>query len=133
MCHYALTEREDTPYWRDVKYETKISDALAEKLTLARSILPAPGNLQRFDTGGALAGFGFNDGWYYILVGMGHLPLAVGKQREMGVGIFDPVFNKHAAEARQMADRIKAEYPKVRQLPSHYKYLRDNIYEGADE
>ncbi|WP_297527148.1 tryptophan halogenase family protein [Thiohalobacter sp.] len=133
VCHYALTEREDTPYWKDVKYTTEISDALAEKLTLARSVLPAPGNLQRFDTGGALAGFGFNDGWYYILVGMGHLPFAVGKQREMGVGIFDAVFQKHAAEAQQMADRLKAEHPRIGQLPSHYRFLRDNIYGGAEE
>jgi len=133
VCHYALTSREDTPYWRDVKYNTQLSDALVEKLALARSMMPAAGNLQMFDTGGSLAGFGFNDGWYYILAGMGHLPIPAENHRLAGVGAFEKVLAGSAQEAEKMVAMLAREREKVPQLPSHYQYLKQNIYGGAEE
>ncbi len=133
VCHYALTSREDTPYWHDVKYHTRLSEALIGKLALARSMMPSAGNLHMFDTGGALAGFGFNDGWYYILTGMNHLPMATEKQRMMGMGVFEKPIVDGAREAARMVQRLEQEKRKVGQLPSHYAFLRDNIYGGAEE
>lgn len=133
VCHYALTSREDTPYWRDVKYNTRLSDALVDKLALARSMIPAAGNLQLFDTGGELAGFGFNDGWYYILAGMGHLPIPTDKHKLAGVGAFEKAFAESAQEANNMAAMLAREKQKIPQLPTHCQYLKQNIYAGADE
>lgn len=133
VCHYALTDREDTPYWKDVKYNTKLSDALIEKLSIARSAMPAIGNFQQFDTGGALSGFGFNDGWYYILAGMNHLPFPSESHKLARVGVFDGVIADSADEAGRMAEAIVQEKQKIQQLPSHFQYLKQNIYGGADE
>jgi len=124
VTHYALTDREDTPYWREVKYNTKLSDSLVQKLTLARNQMPAPGNLHHFDTGGDLAGFGFNDGWYYILTGMNHVPFS----NEMP----DKVFLNSAKQADSIYNKLLAEKANVKQLPSHYEVLKNSIYNGKD-
>lgn len=43
VCHYALTSREDTPYWKDVKYNIRIPESLVPKLMFARANIPAWG------------------------------------------------------------------------------------------
>lgn len=132
VCHYALTEREDTPYWKDVKYNTKISDTLAEKLTIARGTMPANSNQHLFDTGSGLGGFGFNDGWFYILTGMGHLPFANEAHKAMGAGIYEKVLADSAEEANRLVNNMAIEKTKIQQMPSHYQHLKHNLYDGKD-
>lgn len=132
VCHYALTSREDTPYWKDVKYNTKLSDQVIEKLTIARAVMPAWGTEQKFDTAGTLAGFGFNEGWYYILAGMNHLPFAFEQHKQNMLGSFEKVLNESRNEAAGMAARLEAEISKIPGMPSHYQFLKNTIYGGAD-
>ena len=132
VCHYALTEREDTPYWKDVKYKTKISDALAEKLTIARNTMPAINNQHLFDTGSTLGGFGFNDGWFYILTGMNHLPFKNDSHKMAGIGSYEKAFADSEPEADQLVKSMKMEHSKIQQMPSHYQYLKHHLYGNKD-
>ena len=132
ICHYALTNREDTPYWRDVKYETNLSEPLVDKLAFARANMPARGIEQVFDTGGALAGFGFNDGWYYILTGMGHLPFKLKQHERARIAAYEQVLEEGRPQADNMLKQLEMERQNVHRLPSHYQYLKQNIYNGVD-
>lgn len=132
ICHYALTNREDTPYWKDVKYETVLSDSLVEKLAFARANMPARGTEQVFDTGGALAGFGFNDGWYYILTGMGHLPFRLKQHRQARIASYEKALEDGRPEADKVLKQLEMERQNVHRLPSHYQYLKQNIYGGME-
>jgi len=64
-AHYALTKREDTPYWRHVKYDTVIPDGLADFLLKSRQALP----------NALSSNIIFKESsWACILVGMNFLP-----------------------------------------------------------
>ena len=132
VCHYALTSREDTPYWKDVKYNTKIPETVTEKLINARVNMPAWNNQVFYDNGGPLAGFGFNEGWYSILAGMNYLPFGFDIHREKEIGAFDRRLKENMAEADKMYEKLNEERKKVGTMPSHYQYLKDNIFDGRD-
>ena len=126
-CHYALTEREDTPYWHDVKYHSAISDTLSEKLQFARLAMPDIQHINRFDNA-SLAGFSFNDGWQCILTGMNYLPFEWPQLRHNNVGPYEQgiINNMHLADQKQNDRKMQRDM--VKKLPSHYQYLRQNIY-----
>ena len=132
ICHYALTQREDTPYWKDVKYSTVLPDALVQKLAFARANMPAWGTENIFDTGGGLAGFGFNEGWYYILTGMGHLPFPFEQHRMNRIASFEAALEDSRQEAEKLASQMQAQKQNIVTMPSHYQYLRNNIYNGME-
>lgn len=129
VAHYALTAREDTPYWRDVKYATRVPDRLSHKLQLARAKMPDREIVGQFDDAG-LAGFYFEDGWMNILVGMNHLPFAYEHLSRNEVGPFEPYLRTHLAEADAHYERIKGSKAKLGQLPSHYQLLKNDFYGG---
>lgn len=129
VCHYALTQREDTPYWRDVKYATKISDSLAEKLQLARTNFPDAEYITRFDNPG-LAGFSFSDGWQYVLAGMNYLPFDYPQLRGGRVGPFEQIIEENMGVAKQYQQQLAQQRKEISKMPSHYQYLRENLYGG---
>ena len=131
VCHYALTSREDTPYWNDVKYNTKIPESLVHKLMVSRVHMPAMGNEQQFDTG-TLAGFNFGEGWYNILTGMGHLPFENEHQKKMGFGVYDRQIESNLGEADKFYQQLINQRKKIGAMPSHYQYLKQNIYGGQE-
>ena len=131
VCHYALTNREDTPYWRDVKFNTKMSESLVNKLMIARGTMPAKGNEHLFDTG-SLAGFAFSEGWYNILTGMGHLPFDFEQFRQAKVGSFDRQIEANMPAADNFYKQFDAQRGGIGTMPSHYQYLKQNIYNGKD-
>ncbi|MHB8536158.1 MAG: tryptophan halogenase family protein [Sulfuricaulis sp.] len=62
--HYVLTTREDTPFWRAVKYDTKIPDSLADYLMKCKQAFPnGPANNILFK----------ESSWMCILMGMNYL------------------------------------------------------------
>jgi tryptophan halogenase len=64
-AHYVLTSREDTPFWRAVKYETVIPDSLADRLANSRQSYPnRPWNGIIFQ----------ENSWMTVLLGMNYLP-----------------------------------------------------------
>jgi tryptophan halogenase len=131
VCHYALTSREDSPYWRDVKYTTKISDSLAEKLQIARANFPDVEFLQRFDNAG-LAGFSFSDGWQYILAGMNYLPFDYQQIRSNRVGPFEAHIEAHMSAAEKYQMQLAEQRKQVQHLPSHFQFLKNGMYKDAD-
>jgi tryptophan 6-halogenase len=131
VCHYSLTEREDTPYWRDVKYTTKISDTLSEKLQLARLVMPDVQHINRFDNA-SLAGFSFNEGWQCILTGMDYLPFEWDQLKRNPAGPFDPQILANMPVADQRQQQRAQQKLQARQMPSHYQYLKTNFYKGEE-
>jgi len=39
--HFSLSDRDDTPYWRAIRYDAKISDGLRENLAVWKHVLPS--------------------------------------------------------------------------------------------
>lgn len=130
VTHYALTGREDTSYWRDVKHTTVIPEGLSQKLALARAKMPDREIQARFDDAG-LAGFYFEDGWMNILVGMNHLPFHYPHLAAGGAGPYEAIVQANLAEADEQHERIKANHAKLPQIPSHYELLKTRIYRGV--
>ena len=132
VCHYALTSREDTPYWKDVKYTTRIPDSLSHKLQIARTHLPDQEFLKIFDNS-SLAGFNFNDGWMSVLVGMNYLPFDHEELRKQKMGPYDMQVVNNMAKADQRYQQIQQmKQTRISQMPSHYQWLKDNIYAGKE-
>lgn len=128
VCHYALTSREDTNYWKDVKYNTVIPDSLSRKLAVARVHMPDQGYLSKFDDGG-LAGFNFNDGWLCVLIGMNFMPFEHESIKRSKVGPYDDRVTKNLSKAAQRLkgfEKMKRE--NFSKLPNHFDWLKDNIF-----
>jgi hypothetical protein len=60
-----LTKREDTPFWKEIKYSMKVPDSLAEYLVKCRLALPngPSGNILFQESS-----------WACVLIGMNFLP-----------------------------------------------------------
>jgi len=131
VCHYVLTERDDTPFWRDVKYATKVPEAVTEKLTAARLVLPDIEHINQFDKAG-LAGFSFQDGWQCILAGMNYLPFENEVFKAKQVGIYEKQVVDNIAQADLYYQKLQQYRGQMDQLPSHYQYLKNGIYKGQE-
>jgi hypothetical protein len=68
QLHYVISNRDDTPFWRDYTSSVKMSDALKYKLDLWTFKLPSKTDL---DGGQSLFG---PSSYTYILAGMDRLP-----------------------------------------------------------
>lgn len=106
--HYALTNREDTPFWRAAKYDTKIPDTLADTLAQAKQLFP------NGPTKNIL--FGENS-WMCILLGMNYLPDEAA------------YINNIPSEELNRQLRVMRLLPGLRQqlgvgAPHHYDYLK---------
>ncbi len=132
VCHYALTSREDTPYWKDVKYEMKIPDTLSKKLQLARTNMPDQEFMNIFDDS-SLAGFNFNDGWMSVLVGMNHLPFDHAALQKKKIGPYEDIIFNNMAKADQRYQQIQQmKQTHISKLPTHYQWLKEKIYDGKN-
>ena len=128
LCaHYMLTSREDTPYWRDVKYAMKVSDRLAEILRYARlTFVDAPVVKQMFRPN--FADYSFTDGWEAVLIGMNHMPIDFGQFRG-GVGPFEPAIASQMDKAEIFQREMRAfKQAEIARMPTHYDYLRAHIH-----
>ena len=131
LCaHYMLTTREDTPYWKDVKYGMKVSDRLAEILRFARlTFVDAPVVKQMFRPN--FADYSFTDGWEAVLIGMNHMPFNTG-QFSGGAGPFERAIVDNLPNAEIFQKEMAAfKQTEVAKLPSHYDYLKANIHTDA--
>ncbi|VAW81753.1 Tryptophan halogenase [hydrothermal vent metagenome] len=108
--HYSLTNREDTDFWKAVKYDTKMSDSIADLLMLSKHRFPN-------DKQGYIFG---NNSWICVLNGMNYMPSS------------DPFLNIQPAEVQKQMGLIKA-YTALRkkvghQFPNHYEYLTKQFF-----
>lgn len=120
--HYALSKRTDNPYWR---WCTQINEYLWQEMD---GFVRINDNYERM--GSAL------DVDQGLDIGMGGMNyVAAGNGMMLGKDYFnerDPdelVFleNKHLEYTKEVEDFVNSD-----ECPSHYEYLRDNIYKGDD-
>jgi hypothetical protein len=65
VAHYCLTKRDDTAFWKSVKYDTIIPEDLAARLEVFRELLPTVA------TKGLEESWFFRDiSWFSVLLGM---------------------------------------------------------------
>ncbi len=128
ICHYALTSREDTPYWKDIKYKTKIPDSLVELLRFARMTIPdLPIIRQIYQPN--FGDYSFTDGWQSILIGMNYLPYDFGQFKNAGPFEAQVVNNMAEADKRYIEiENFKR--TKVAAFPNHYQLLKSSVYQG---
>jgi len=123
VMHYAITNREDSAFWRTCKEELPLSDTLKETLDLYMSGVPVKLSYsgeaiyKHFDA--SFDRFWTNSNYLAILVGMGKVP-----DRAMPL----LSYKKEAlAQAESRFNQIQIEGQRlVQALPSHREYL-DNI------
>lgn len=108
VMHYVLTKREDTPFWRAVRNETKIPDSLKEKLELFKYQLPSMNGLK-------LNVFPPKS-YVCILDGMGYLP---------EVTHFSGLMNADWKKLEQQQREFEKKRDQiVASQPTHYEYLK---------
>lgn len=112
IAHYFLTQREDTPFWRAVKHETKVPDDLAVRLEAFRSLLPTD------STKGTEEWWFFRDiSWFSVLLGM-------------NFSFAPPQLEDFLTEkAKAIASkRLQTVQQHAKNMPSHFAYLQDRLY-----
>jgi tryptophan 6-halogenase len=122
QAHYALSPREDTPFWHANKHELTLSDNFKDKLATYRAGLPVNmpitdeenyyGNFEA-----EFRNFWQNGSYYCIFSGLGVVP-----ERPL------PAL-RHKPDSRRQAEPLFAEVKRkqadlVANLPSTYEYLR---------
>ena len=128
VCHYALTSRQDTPYWQDIMNEMKIPDSLVVLLRFARLTIPDLPVIQQIYRAN-FADYSFTDGWQSILIGMNHLPYNFGQYQNAGPFQEEIIKNLPLADKRyeEMKEYIRTT---VAGFPNHYQHLKSSIYNG---
>ncbi len=108
VLHYCLTQREDTPFWKAVKYETKIPASLQAQLDKWKYLWPNSGS-----EGGPMFG---NYNFVSILAGMNYFPKK-----------YLPVLDIYANyENGEFFDKVNERGGKlVKALPAHAQYFKD--------
>lgn len=115
QLHYILTNREDTPYWRDQKYgERPLSDELLGKLARRE------GSFARDESGHVFS----NTAWNCILIGMRRLP------PKENLPAPDPATLADAS--RQLEANHRRALEQAQAGPTHREYLAEHIYAGQE-
>ena len=130
--HYALSQRDDNQYWRDCtninfdidplwKQSTRV--AHGNVVTMLDKLEDAFYNLEQ------------HSGSIYIAAGQGYRPFSEGlfeermsadKDSDMRLQILEEIHTKYQQDRKIMMEWVD-------KLPSHYEYLRDNIYDLQEE
>ncbi len=127
--HYAFSSRTDTPYWRwCTQYNEYCPDMMGPFPLMQAQYPNTLGNItshQSYWSEGL--------GQMYILAGLGVRPISTKEllyAKDVSPAMIDQEigFTKRAYE--EYRDSV-IDY--VKQLPSHYQFLKDNIYGGKDD
>ena len=104
--HYALTNREDTAFWKRVKHDTKISDSLADYLVTCKRAFPNQQNNILF----------IESSWVCILNGMNYLPSYIQ---------YTGINPQLAAQQYRYMDAIQTLKKQINdKAPMHHQYLQ---------
>ena len=136
-CHYALSKRTDTPYWRwytqiNDLFPLQFNDFIPAMHTASNAIAALASNHYNESTQGLsfiMAGMGIKNISTPALVTSAISSTGTSAPVRLTVDKMDAINDtkrKHEQYIEWLTERIK-------ELPSHYEYLRDNIYGGTDE
>jgi flavin-dependent dehydrogenase len=125
--HYGLSEREDTNYWKhvtnNVSYVKNHLDLVPEFRYNNLGMIYSLNSIQRLDDN--------QDGKPFIIAGMGLNPLSqnvaeMEANRFPGMpSIWQNAYDRNVARREKIKEYVKT-------LPTHYEFLRDNIYGGKN-
>jgi tryptophan halogenase len=124
--HYALSMRDDTPYWKHVTGRINYSPAMNNLAPELYNSYPEIGYRQHRSRTYSTD----MSGIIYIAAGMGYNPMDavhkkfLDKKYYETPGYEQEVFNKWKEHQTQALETIK-------NLPTHYQFLRDNIHKNA--
>lgn len=108
--HYCISQRDDTPFWREVRQRRHIPDSLAEKLDLWSRLMPRSLHMREF-----LQIYNHRN-YECILFGMGWKPNVQGGRQ----GMFEP------PDSDQLFKIVQATARKaMAELPTHADVLRE--------
>lgn len=112
IAHYAFVNREDTPFWRAVKHETKIPEDLQQRLDLFKRLLPTK------YTKTLLERWSFGDiNWFAVLLGL-NFPFDTPQLEH-------PLLEKALAIRDRKQEKVKA---LLASAPSHFEWLCTEVY-----
>jgi hypothetical protein len=112
IAHYCFTSREDTPFWRAVKYETVQPPDLQARLETFRRYLPTSA------TKGTSEVFMFRDiSWFAVLLGM-NFPFDPAPVDKSLLTTARLILKRKQESVREMASK----------LPNHYRFLKETMY-----
>ena len=132
--HYALSPRNDTPYWQDVTERVRIDPTvnnalnyetdMGENLELLYYAISAH-KYHQFKEG--------NAGFQCIAAGMNYSPIDAKMHRSLGIlKKFDP--DLHCERLRELYKETEKKYISyAMSCPSLYEYLRSNIHEDGQD
>lgn len=127
--HYAFSQRNDTPYWRWATTKHEYDPDMFNTLRRTDEVwFSLAGNLDRNTYNESLGGMN------YILSGMGVRPISTLDHARMRRAFDKIETDEDILNIRDgyLNYRNKME-EYIKTLPSHYEYLRDNIYGGVDK
>ena len=125
VLHWVLSSRDDTPYWKEYTSEVNIPTTLNDihsnvrQLSLANTYSLMDNVLNAFYAPDKL------EGLLYIAAGMDNRPLNPILYKERSDddrrNVVESIHNEWQRERKFMLEWVKEQ-------PSHYQYLKDNIY-----
>jgi len=124
-AHYALAERDDTPYWKYVTEEMNYMDDGSFEWKHLSEYIPSKITMNS-DWSGEV---GRKNGMSFIMAGFGYNPIS-----KMSVEMFYGKQNMHVPLSRSndidrlMKEEIENNREYINKLPNHYQFLKRSIY-----
>lgn len=126
--HYVLSQREDSEYWKQIKYKLNmipsewITDGYVRTPRLYMEFIHCTNVTNKFpDLAGSL----------YIAAGMGYHPISKTQlEYELTRGTVNVENLKGIARSHERYKDQVLRY--LKNAPSHFEFLRDNIYETSE-
>jgi hypothetical protein len=124
--HYALSSRTDTDYWRYATQQTKYSKILSsgEWTTLSDGYVEFAKQINKKEFTMELAGL------IYIAAGMGYTPISP-RQIQFTSKLHPEVLTAVDTYKKTMSTHKAKMERKINAMPTHYEYLRKNIYKES--
>lgn len=120
-AHYALAEKNDTPYWKYVTEEIDYMDNSSKEWDYLINFLPSAGEIGPFWPNLSSASPS-----PYIMAGFGWNPIEPNSEKESEEKAFCNKLKKDIENSKLS----KKEY--VNRLPNHYQFLKNTIYQGME-
>ena len=111
--HYLLSQRSDTPYWREHREPASVPDRLQELLQLWRYRAPYRHDLFRVEEVFPAASY------HYVLYGMGFQPRRGGTRRNAGQAQADGALHEVASLTRRMLPALPSNRALIQHIHLH--------------